>query len=272
MSEWSDSHLQFAGPRVFLVLLPFLIAFVYWVYQRTYPQVDAKRRIVLVVLRGAAVALLAMVLCEPVLTWWNQQVIRPLVLVLVDTSPSMRVAEGPSTRLQQATAVLGDEGWSVRLQQAEVRAWGFAESAYPLALDTVAAAGTRGQATDIGRALAVSLEAVAERERVQGVVLFSDGGHNLGRDPVQLSTELGVPVYALGVGRAEVPVDVQLVDVRTPETGYVGQSLKIDAEVRSLGGTKGSEWKSSSTRASSCSRDNLCCWTAMDRLSRSCLR
>ena len=114
MSEWS-SHLQFAGPRVFLVLLPFLIAFVYWVYQRTYPQVDAKRRIVLVVLRGAAVALLVMVLCEPVLTWWNQQVIRPLVLVLVDTSPSMRVAEGPSTRLQQATAVLGDEGWSVRL-------------------------------------------------------------------------------------------------------------------------------------------------------------
>ena len=78
---------------------------------------------VLVVLRGAAVALLAMVLCEPVLTWWHQQVIRPLVLVLVDTSPSMRVTEGPVTRLQQAVAVLSDEGWSVRLQQAEVRAW-----------------------------------------------------------------------------------------------------------------------------------------------------
>ena len=190
---------------------------------------------VLVALRGAAVALLAMVLCEPVLTWWHQQIIRPLVLVLVDTSPSMRVAEGPVSRLQQAVAVLGDEDWSVRLQQAEVRAWGFAESAYPLALDTVAAASTRGQATDIGRALAASLEAVVEREHVQGVVLFSDGGHNLGRDPVQLSSELGVPVYALGVGGAEVPVDVQLVDVRTAETGYVGQSQQIDAEVRSWG-------------------------------------
>ena len=235
MSEWSDNHLQLAGPRVFLVLLPFLIAFVYWVYQRTYPQVEPKRRMVLVVLRGAAVALLTMVLCEPILTWWHQQVIRPLVLVLVDTSPSMRVAEGSVTRLQQAAAVLGDEGWSARLQQAEVRAWGFAESAYPLALDTVAAASTRGQATDIGRALAASLEEIAERERVQGVVLFSDGGHNLGRDPVQLSAEQGVPVYALGVGGAEVPVDVQLVDVRTAETGYVGQSQQIDAEVRSWG-------------------------------------
>ena len=235
MSEWSDSHLQLAGPRVFLVLLPFLLAFVYWVYQRTYPDVEPKLRIVLVVLRGAAVALLVMVLCEPVLTWWHQRVIQPLVLVLVDTSPSMRVAEGPFTRLQQAVAVLGDERWSARLQQAEVRAWGFAESAHPLALDTVAAASTRGQATDIGRALVASLEAVAERERVQGVVLFSDGGHNLGRDPVQLSAELGVPVYALGVGGAEVPVDVQLVDVRTPETGYVGQSQQIDAEVRSWG-------------------------------------
>ena len=235
MSEWSDSQLQLAGSRLFLVLLPFLLAFAYWVYQRTYPQVDPKRRMVLVVLRGAAVALLAMVLCEPVLTWWHQQVIRPLVLVLVDTSPSMRVAEGPVTRLQQAATVLDDEGWSARLQQAEVRAWGFAESAYPLALDTVAVASTRGQATDIGRALAASLEAVAERERVQGVVLFSDGGHNLGRDPVQLSAELGVPVYALGVGGVEVPVDVQLVDVRTAETGYVGQRQQIDAEVRSWG-------------------------------------
>ena len=235
MSEWSDSHLQLAGHRVFLVLLPFLIAFVYWVYQRTYPQVDPKRRMALVVLRGAAVALLAMVLCEPVLTWWHQQVIRPLVLVLVDTSPSMRGTEGSVTRLQQAVAVLSDEGWSARLQQAEVRAWGFAESAYPLALDTVAVASTRGQATDIGRAVATSLEAVAERERVQGVVLFSDGGHNLGRDPVRLSAELDVPVYALGVGGAEVPVDVQLVDVRTTETGYVGQRQQIDAEVRSWG-------------------------------------
>ena len=235
MSEWSDSHLQLAGHRVFLVLLPFLIAFVYWVYQRTYPQVDPKRRTALVVLRGATVALLAMVLCEPVLTWWHQQVIRPLVLVLVDTSPSMRVTEGPVTRLQQAVAVLSDEGWSARLQQAEVRAWGFAESAYPLALDTVAVASTRGQATNIGRALATSLEAVAERERVQGVVLFSDGGHNLGRDPVRLSAELDVPVYTLGVGGAEVPVDVQLVDVRTTETGYVGQRQQIDAEVRSWG-------------------------------------
>lgn len=235
MSEWSDSQLQLAGSRLFLVLLPFLLAFAYWVYQRTYPQVDPKRRMVLVVLRGAAVALLAVVLCEPVLTWWHQQVIRPLVLVLVDTSPSMRVAEGPVTRLQQAATVLGDEGWSARLQQAEVRAWGFAESAYPLALDTVAVASTRGQATDIGRALSASLEAVSERERVQGVVLFSDGGHNLGRDPVQLSAELGVPVYALGVGGAEVPVDVQLVDVRTAEAGYVGQRQQIDAEVRSWG-------------------------------------
>ena len=94
------------------------------------------------------------------------------------------MAEGSGTRLQQAAAVLGDERWLGHVQQAEVRAWGFAESAYPLALDTVAAASTRGQATDIGRVRSpASLEAVAERERVQGVVLFSDGGHNLGRDP-----------------------------------------------------------------------------------------
>ena len=57
----------------------------------------------------------------------------------------------------------------------------------------------------------------------------------MGRDPVQLSAELGVPVYALGVGGAEVPVDIQLVEVHTSETGYVGQRQQVEAKVRSWG-------------------------------------
>ena len=130
----------------------------------------------------AALVLLVSVLAEPVFAWWSKQVIKPLVLVLVDTSASMNTTERGTTRLQQIAAVIADAGWRSRLAQAEIRAWGFAESVYPLALDTAAVVQAGGQATNIGHALVASLESIDEREQVQGFILLSDGGHNLGRD------------------------------------------------------------------------------------------
>ena len=235
MSEWSDSSLYLEGSSYVLVLLPVLGAFAYWTYRHTYPEVESARRRVLVALRIAVLGLLVAILAEPVLGWWSKQVIRPVVLVLIDTSPSMKTAEGEKTRLEQVVAVLGAERWQAGLQQAEIRTSGFAESIYPLALDTVAAVGIGGQATNIAQALAAAVESVGERERVQGLVLFSDGAHNLGRDPVQLAGDLRVPVYALGVGGEEMPADIQLAAVRTVETGYIGQQQQIDAELRSWG-------------------------------------
>ena len=157
MSEWSDSSLYLGGNGFFLLLIPVLGALAYWAYQRTFPEVDSVRRMVLVVLRGAALLLLVAVLAEPVFAWWSKQVIRPILLVLVDTSASMKTAERGKTRLEQAVAILSEEHWRSRLDQAEIRAWGFAEEIYPLALDTAAVIRAGGQATDIGRALEASL-------------------------------------------------------------------------------------------------------------------
>ena len=188
MAEWSDSELYLEGNGLFLLLVPVLGYLTYWIYRHTYPEVDTARRSVLVVLRGAALVLLVSVLAEPVFAWWSKQVIKPLVLVLVDTSASMNTTERGTTRLQQIAAVIADAGWRSRLAQAEIRSWGFAESVYPLALDTAAVVQAGGQATNIGHALVASLESIDEREQVQGFILLSDGGHNLGRDPVQLGT------------------------------------------------------------------------------------
>ena len=235
MSEWSDSSLYLEGSIYFLILLPVLGAFAYWAYRHTYPEVDSVRRMVLVALRIAALGLLVAVLAEPVLRWWSKQVIRPMLLVLVDTSPSMKTSERGKTRLEQVVTVLRTESWQSSLNQAEIHAWGFADSIYPLALDTIATVNIGGQATDIAQALETTIESVGERERVQGLVLFSDGAHNLGRDPVQLADDLGVAVYTLGVGGEEMPADIQLVGVRTVETGYVGQRQQIEAELRSWG-------------------------------------
>ncbi len=235
MAEWSDSSFYLQGSAYYLFFLPALAVFAHWAYRHTYPQPESARRIILVALRTASFGLLVLILAEPIVGWWSKQVIRPVLLILLDTSPSMKTTEQEKTRLKQVVEVLGAENWQAHLGQAEIRSWGFADSIYPINLDTVAAARFGGRATNIAAALETAVESVGQRERVEGLILFSDGAHNLGRDPGQLAGELGVPVYALGVGGQVMPADVQLAEVRTVETGYVGQRQQINAELRSWG-------------------------------------
>ena len=218
-----------------LVLLPALCFLTYFIYRQTHPSPGQKRRILLVGLRSVIGSLLLLMLVEPVLSLWSKQVVRPLLLVLVDTSPSMTTAEGGTSRLRQVEEVLKHEDWRKALAQAEVRAWGFAENPYLLSLDTVSALQVNGQATDLSRALEKGLEQVFEQDNLQGIVLISDGVHNLGRDPVKTAEEAGKPVYTLLVGSKANPEDIQIVRVRAEETGYVGHAFDIEAEVRAWG-------------------------------------
>ena len=76
-----------------------------------------------------------------------------------------------------------------------MQAWGFAGEPYALSLDTVSVLGVNGQATDLSSVLEKSLEQVYDHKNLQGVIVFSDGGHNLGQDPVRMIEEHGVPLY-----------------------------------------------------------------------------
>lgn len=218
-----------------LVLLPAVCFLTYFIYRQTHPSPDQKRRILLVGLRSAIASLLLLLLIEPVLSLWSKQVVRPLLLLLVDTSPSMATAEEGISRLRQVEEVLKHEDWRKALAQAEVRAWGFAENPYPLSLDTVSALQVNGLATDLSRALGKGLEQIFEQDNLQGIVFISDGVHNLGRDPVKTAKEAGKPVYALLVGSRANPADIQIVRARAEEMGYVGHTFGIEVEVRAWG-------------------------------------
>jgi len=235
MSEWLDFSVRLEGDRAFLALLPVAGALAYLIYQRTHPAVDPVRRIALAAMRGAAMALILLMLAEPVLGLWSKQVVYPLFLLLVDTSPSMGTEEEGIQRLAQVKEVLEHEDWRERLAPAEVQAWGFAGEPYDLSLDTVSVLGVNGQATDLSSALEKSLEQVYDHKNLQGVIIFSDGRHNLGQDPVRMIEEYGVPLYALVVGSEENPADIQIVQVRAEEVGYVGHDLEIEVEVRTWG-------------------------------------
>ena len=89
----------------------------------------------------------------------------------------------------------------------------FSASVHPIDIDTLDRLRTSGQATDLALALRSALIAVADSRLLAGVVMLTDGRHNLGEDPVRVAAEQGVPVYVLGVGLHPPPDDVHIVDV-----------------------------------------------------------
>lgn len=78
--------------------------------------------------------------------------------------------------------------------------------------------------TDIGRVLEE-----AGRREVHAVVLLSDGRHNRGKSPITMARKLGtrgVAIYPVGMGSADEPLDLGVLDVHVPTTAYEEDRLE----------------------------------------------
>ena len=226
MTGWSLD-----GAWVWLLLAPGLAWLCRWIYLRTRPPVAPPTARLLWVLRASALALVLLVLAGPLLSWFSRQARRPVVVALLDTSSSMNVVERGSSRLDRAVEVLGSLG--EELDGAVVR--GFSGASRPLALDTLSRVTAEGWSTDLAAALTAAEEAVPGRRALGGVLLVSDGRHNLGEDPAAVAASLGVPVFALGAGSGEPAADVQLLAVEAPEAASAGRPATLRLSLRSWG-------------------------------------
>jgi hypothetical protein len=98
--------------------------------------------------------------------------------------------------------------------------------------------------TDLAGALTQSLDRVPA-ESLAGVLLLSDGRHN-GDVPVDDAARslglTGAPLHAVAIGSARGPKDTSFLEVDVPESIYLGDRLKIRAEVKA-DGMKGAQLK-----------------------------
>jgi hypothetical protein len=227
--------LRLEGTGWVLLLLPFIFSFIHYTYKRTHPDVSISWRWCLVVLRGASIALIIALLVEPAMDYWSKKIQNPRLLVLIDTSPSMGVRDGESTRLAKVQSVFRQSEWKNIGDRIEAQIWGFSHDVYAIDIDTLENIQLRGRATNIGDAIAESAQKGGGLNGFQGVLLMSDGAHNLGLDPIKTINKKNVPIYSLVVGNDEPPVDLQVAGASVLKTGYVGKSLVIEVELTSEG-------------------------------------
>jgi hypothetical protein len=218
------------------------IALAVWLHRRRARTESGSTRklTALTVLRATVVAILAMVLLNPVWTLASREAGKPPILVLLDTSHSMAVPDvGGESRFEAARrAVLDDSLLNALSKRYSPVYFGMAETASRAELGALRRAPKpTGESTHLGESLASAI-ASAGSARSGAMLIASDGRNNGEIDPVQIarqSRSRHFPVFTVCVGSQTKGKDVVLLNRRPQVYAAPEQSVPLMAEVRSIG-------------------------------------
>lgn len=214
--------------------LCFLVGALLWVWLgwRRRQALGPARLAGLWLLQTTTWALLLLVLWQPTLLLQSLRERANTVALMLDVSGSMERADPEPTRLTQARAALADPAVQGLQGGYQLRRFSFTDAATEVP-DFTAPPPAEG-ATDIGHAVLGVLQQL-RGEPVGAILLASDGADNAGAlDPAVLEqiVAFGVPVHVIGVGREQMPEDLELQSVSVPARTLPGTSLDARVVVR----------------------------------------
>jgi hypothetical protein len=200
-------------------------------YRFTLPPLPGGRRVTLSLLRGAALALLLLLLFEPVARFTSTRTQDPVIAVLVDNTQSMTIRDAAGDRAAAVRSFLGSSG---ERSGAVVRFVTFAGKLQSTLLAQPDSARFDGETTNLSAAFAGLKEQIA-RENIQAVVLVSDGNYTEGKNPLYDAEALGLPVSTVGVGDTAEQKDLLVERVVTNNLAYAETRVPVDVTVKSSG-------------------------------------
>lgn len=195
-------------------------------------------RLVLGVIRAAALLLLLGCLLRPVLLLSRAVPQRNVLGILLDDSRSMKLTDLPgSNRLETVRQAFGDSAVLTRKlgDRFILRYFRFGADAGAIR----GAAGLRGTAarTDLAAALDAAREELAGVP-VAGLIMVTDGADNSGSDltpPLLALQARRIPVYTVGVGQERFAKDAGIERVSLPATSLFGAGVLSEVAVRVRG-------------------------------------
>lgn len=250
-----------------LVIAPLLVLFVGFIYRREGAGASGRFRALLGALRLAAIALLVLVLFQPVSESKVYAIHRSTVGILIDESLSMDRAEEYADELQEKLAdaagiARGDVAQTTRgelvarvlkrdgetpvdrlatlAERVDPRLYAFAAGTRAVAgIEDVQRGGSdpaRG-ATAVGDALSNALAELRHRQ-LTTLIVITDGQSNQGKDPAEIAAAAaadGVVVHAVAVGNPAEPKNVALLAVDAPDIAMVEETVTVAVSLSARG-------------------------------------
>jgi len=226
-------ELSFASPAFAAVLIILAAAAVAVLFYRvTLPPVSRPYRIVLTALRGAALALVLLLLLEPVFRTVTVTRHPAVVAVLADRSESMTITDARGSRAAVLHSLLTSVIPGVIPAGTDMALYAFgARLQGPLhePPDSL-----RDEVTDIAGALD-ALGREKERLNIRAAILLSDGAVTRGENPARRAEAGGIPLFTVGIGDTAEQKDVLVASVLANDVVYAGTEAPVDAVIKSSG-------------------------------------
>jgi len=248
------------------------VAGIWWLYRYEGRSLRLGQRVVLAALRAVVLGGVVLMLLEAVLVVTQQEQVDSHLLLLVDNSESMSLADPYSSdeparqaargigllttdgqpdiaalRERSRAAIAAQSVEKLRAPLAEGRVvapYRFAAALEPI--DTCAESLDEelrpvGRSTGIGDALKNAL-ALHRGHPLAGILLLTDGRSNTGDDPRKIAAQagkLGAPIHILAIATEEPPRNVRLVELATSPVVFVRDPIELAAlvEAHGLAGT-----------------------------------
>ncbi len=190
-------------------------------------------RRLLLALRLAAVAALALALLRPVLLVREGQLKKPRLLILLDAGHSMKgKAPGSDSRLAQATSWLKKHRAAIE-SRADVSLTLVSDRARPLGgLDKLGAAAAEGTAFKPEQSLPEALPTEGPPARAW---LITDGIAEGGGDIGRILASLGSPADMIGTGPSRRETGAAFLDLKAPDFAFLHGVIPVEASVEATG-------------------------------------
>ncbi|HET6882481.1 MAG TPA: hypothetical protein VFI31_20105 [Pirellulales bacterium] len=250
------------------------VAGIWWLYRREGRSLSLAQRLLLSLLRCAVVVAVTFMLLEMVVVVSKHELVPSRLLVLVDTSQSMALADpypddstaretakgsGITTatgepdvaalrkmsRFDLAQKVIGEE-WSKLHEGREISLYGFAgklalapqpTSAMQPKAYPAEALKPAGQTTAVGDAVNDAL-ALHRGQTLAGILLVTDGQSNSGADArtaAAAAGKSGVPIVSLAAGTTEGPRNVRLAGIEASPVVFLRDPADLSVLIESRG-------------------------------------
>ena len=221
-----------ASVLVLLILAAGFIAFLF--YRYTLPPVSRTQRLILALLRTAALSLIFLLLFEPLVKLIFASVQPPVLAVLIDNSKSMRITDRTGSRAEQLASIVRDDLTNATPASAELRAYTFGSQWKVHTLSGKDSLRLDDDATNISAALHM-LAQERDRDNIQAALLITDGAYNSGPNPLYEAEQLGFPMFTVGVGDSAEQKDLLITRVIANEVVYSETPTPVDITVKSTG-------------------------------------
>ena len=230
MFGYEDIQISLALPALYLFLALILIAaYSYYVYRFTVPQINKSKKLLLTTLRTLALLALCLVLFEPILNLSRKLVLEPKNLVFIDNSGSLTIEDG-TDRVLSVEKSLKD--LSEKASADNIVFYSFGNEVSEISVDSLNRMDFAEGTTNFQEIFSYVRNS---NFNIASISLITDGVITSGSNPYYEALNLGIPVFAIGIGDTTQRKDVELKKVLHNDFIYAETPTNIIATISNKG-------------------------------------